>query len=626
MTVLFADVVGSTSMGEQLDPEQITEIMNGAFALCNAAIARYGGTVARLLGDAVLAIFGAPIAHEDDAERAVLAGLAIQGSARKYERLIEESYGMQFRMRVGINTGLAVLGVVGDESRTEYTAMGDTTNVAARMQTAATPGTVLVSADTYHFIKPLFDVTPRGAMEVKGKSEPIATYEVAAPKAVPGKVRGLDGITSPLMGRDEELHALRASVEATRDGSGSFLAIIGEAGLGKSRLISEVQAWIGGLSPRPLWLEGRAISYGQTLAYFPWRQIVRRTIGASDVDSPDAAGEQLRRTCAELGLPESDAMFLESLLGVESDTTSASLATLSRLEVMQGIGSAMRAYLSALSGAAPTILVFDDLHWADEASLELLAALADLVTSRPIMLVGILRPDRRAPSWETLERIERNLDGRLSRVELEPLSADSSQALLGNLLFVEDLPESVRSLILQKSEGNPFFLEEVIRSLIDSGHIVQESGHWRATQDIVDVAIPDTLLGLLTARIDRLPEVTKRVVQAAAVIGRSFAYDVLAAIFAHAPDAERIDNPKPHLDTLAMEELVREWVRDPELEYIFKHALTQEAAYDLLLIRRRKEYHRRIGEVIEQLYPQRLDELAPLIAHHSWLGEDWSRA
>ena len=266
------------------------------------------------------------------------------------------------------------------------------------------------------------------------------------------------------------------------------------------------------------------------------------------------------------------------------------------------------------------MLVFDDLHWADEASLELLSAVADLVTQHAILLVAVVRPDRHAASWSTLERIQVALGPSFSRLDLEPLSATNSQQLLGNLLYIEELPESIRALMLRKSEGNPFFLEEVIRSFIDSGYLVQEEGHWRATREIVDVAIPDTLLGLLTSRIDRLPTLTKQVVQIAAVIGRTFPYDVLTAVLDHAPLPEHIDNPRMHLERLAMEELVREWTRDPRLEYIFKHALTQEAAYDLLLMRRRREYHRRVGVVLEELYPQQLDELAPLIAHHYWLG------
>src|SRR5215217_5862365 len=294
VTVLFADVVGSTVVAERLDPEQFAEIMNGAFAFLNASVKKYGGTVARLLGDAILAFFGAPVAHEDDAERAVRAGLAIQAAAKEYAELIRRNYRVDFGVRVGINTGLAVLAAVGDEIRSEYTAMGDTTNVAARLQSAAAPGTVLISADTYHLVKRLFEIRPRGGAMVKGKSAPIVTYEVLSPRVVPGKVRGLEGLTSPLVGRAAEYKLVNDTLEEVREGRGAFVAVIGEAGLGKSRLLAEVgkSATSG---EQVAWLEGRALSYEQAVTYFPWRQVVREAIGTQEGEAPEVVREKLHR-------------------------------------------------------------------------------------------------------------------------------------------------------------------------------------------------------------------------------------------------------------------------------------------------------------------------------------------
>lgn len=626
VTILFADVVGSTAIGDQLDPEQVTEMMNGAFALFNAAVDRYGGTVSRLMGDAVLALFGAPVAHEDDAERAVHAGLEIQEAAQRYARMVQETYGMDFRVRVGIHTGLAVLDRVGDEVRTEYTAMGDTANVAARLQTAATPGTVLVSADTYRLVKPLFDAESHGAIEAKGKSAPIETYEIIRAKAVPGTVRGLEGVRSPLVGRDRELHRLLDLISAGATGEGSFVAVTGEAGLGKSRLITELRMRATAAHPQAHWLEGRALSYGQNLAYYPWQHLLRGAIGASDADPPEIVRRKLWDVWQERGLPADDLAFVETVLGVESEDTLNAIGALRPDQIVDGVNGAIRRFITALAAEPPVVLVCDDVHWADEASLELALATANLVKTLPLLMVAIMRPDRSAPGWEMLERVQEKLGERFSEIALEPLPAERSQELLGNLLFVEDLPETVRQLILEKSEGNPFFLEEVIRSLIDSRHIVRENNHWRATTTIVDVAIPDTLAGVLAARIDRLPERTKRVAQTAAVIGRIFPFPVLGATCAMGPPGERIDDPTPDLATLTYEELVREKDRDPELEYIFKHALTQEAAYEALLLRRRKEYHHRVGEAFERLYPNRLDELSPMLAYHYWHAEDWQRA
>ena len=627
VTVLFADVVGSTRMGEQLDPEEVAEIMDGAFAFLNAEVAKYGGTVARLLGDAVLAFFGAPVAHEDDAERAVRAGLDIQAKAKEYAKEIKRNYEVDFEMRVGINTGLAVLAAVGDEIKTEYTAMGDTTNLAARMQSAAKPSTVLISADTYHLVKNLFDFDPRGALNVKGKSALIETYEVLAPKTLPGRVRGLEGVSSPLVGRDADLQLLRDKLEGLLAGQGAFVTVVGEAGLGKSRLIAEVRKLVNSDSqPEVVWLEGRAISYGQSTVYYPWRQVVREAVGIQEGDTPETVREHLRLAHDRYGLRSDELPFLEALLGVESEASLRLVRGLEGDALRQRIAEAIRNYIGALAQRAPAVLVFDDLHWADEASVELLLNVAELVEIVPLLVICLMRPDKDAPSWSTIESVHSKLSTRFSEIMLEPLDAEHSRELLGNLLDIEDLPESVHEVILQKAEGNPFFVEEVIRTLIDSQHIVRENNHWRATREIMNVAIPDTLTGLLSARIDRLPNDTKQVAQTSAVLGRIFAYRALAEVCAAAPPNERVEDVKPHLGTLTYEELVRERARDLGLEYIFKHALTQEAAYNLLLIRRRKELHRRTGAVLEQVYAERMEDFVPALAHHFWLGEDWARA
>ena len=629
VTVLFADVVDSTGLGERLDPEQVAEIMNGAIAFFNASVTKYGGTVARLLGDAILAFFGAPVAHEDDAERAVRAGLNIQAAAREYAEAVRRSYGVDFDVRVGINTGLAVLAAVGDEIKTEYTAMGDTTNVASRLQSAAEPGTVLISADTYHLVKQLFEFKPRGATEVRGKSARIETFEVLAPRNVPGKVRGLEGegLSSPLVGRAAEFDLVRDKLEEVREGRGAFVAVMGEAGLGKSRLLAEVRKSATAEAMPPVaWLEGRALSYEQAVTYYPWRQAIREAIDAREGETPETVREKLHRDPGYGMLPEDEARFLEVILSVESDETLKEASLLEGDALVEHITSATRSFLRARAEVMPTVIVLDDLHWADTASLDLLLSVVDMVGDLPLLVTCLLRPDKDAPSWSAIERARGELGSSYSEILLEPLDAAHSQELLGNLLYIEDLPESVRNLILNKAEGNPFFVEEVIRTLIDSEYIVQENNHWRATREIVNVSIPDTLSGVLSARIDRLPENTKHVAQTAAVLGRIFAQRALTATCLAAPLSERIEDVEPHLGVLTYEELVRERVHDPELEYIFKHALTQEAAYELLLIRRRKELHRRAGEALEELYPEQRGELASALAYHFRLGEDWQRA
>ncbi|WP_055048007.1 adenylate/guanylate cyclase domain-containing protein [Devosia sp. A16] len=620
-TVLFADVARSTAIAEQMDPEDWAGIMNGAFAFMNAAVSHYGGTVSRLMGDAVLALFGAPIAHEDDAERAVRAGLEMQEAAMRYAAGIKQRHGVDFDLRVGINTGTAVLAFVGDAIKTEYTALGDAANVAARLQSAAEPGTVLISADTHKLVHALFDFRPRGRIEMKGKSEAVDSYEVAGIKAIPEATRGLAGLSSPLVGRAHELGLLGDRLGELTKGIGSVVAVIGEAGLGKSRLIAELKHLRDALpEPRPIWRETRAISYGQAIPYYPWRQLGRSIVGADDMDAAPAVREKIAAWVERLGLNPADIPFYETMIAVEGEASRATLRSMSGESVVNGVAAAIvnaiKTVMHADGRMTPYVMVMDDLHWSDSATLELIAQVATLAAFEPIMLVTILRPDRKAASWQLLDRLQGSLGSSFSRIDLEPLNAAGSSELLGNLLHIEELPESIRAQILERSEGNPFYLEEVLRSLIDGGQVVREGEHWRATRAILEASIPDTLAGVLSSRIDRLPDATKRVAQTAAVIGRVFQHRVLESVLHSGPAPERIEHVEPHLATLSYEQLVREKARDPEREYIFKHALTCEAAYDLLLRSRRRDLHARCGAALEALFAERRDEFAAMLAHH----------
>ncbi len=642
-TVLFADVVRSTALAEQLDPEDWAAIMNGGFAFMNAAVTRFGGTVARLMGDAVLALFGAPLAHEDDAERAVRAGLALLASASEYGATVGRRYGVEFQVRVGINSGTSVLAYMGDEVKAEYTAMGDTANVAARLQSLALPGTLLISGDTRRLVRGLFELEPRGEVALKGKQEAVETFTVVGVKATPGKTRGLEteGLASPLVGRQAEVTRLEEALSALRAGEGRVVAVVGEAGIGKSRLVAELRA--KALDVGVSWYEGRAVSYGDSLAYQPWRQLGREMIGAREPDGPAAVREQIASFVDRFSLDPAVVPVFETMLSVETAESRRMVGEVegeTRVQrISEAVTGALRAAMHARAGEGgpagepgaaadavrPHVLVFDDLHWADAASLELIAQVATMAFSEPLLLLCVLRPDRAAPSWALLDRLAGTMGSSFMRLDLEPLDGQGASELLSNLLHIEDLPASVRTLILKRSEGNPFFLEEVLRALIDSGHVVRDDGHWRATREIAEVSIPETLAGVLSARIDRLPEATKRVAQTAAVLGRTFYYRALTSVCRSAPPPERIENVDPHLGTLTYEELVRERSREPEREYTFKHALTQEAAYGLLLKQRRRELHARAGLALEELYADRLEEVAPVLAYHFWQGDDPER-
>jgi class 3 adenylate cyclase/tetratricopeptide (TPR) repeat protein len=626
---LFADVAQSTSIAEEMDPEDWTLVMNGAFGFMNAAVSRYGGTVSRLMGDAVLALFGAPVAHEDDAERAVRAALEIQEAAATYAQNVQPRYGIDFRLRVGIHTGTAVLAIVGDAIKAEYTAMGDAANVAARLQSAAEPGTVLISADTQRLVRAQFEFRPRGAIAMKGKQAAVDSFEVVGVRAVPLKARGLEGLTSPIVGREHEVALMRNKLLGLGKGLGSVVAVVGEAGLGKSRLMADLRDFADEQGA-PAWYESRAISYGQSIPYYPWRQLGRQMLGASEMEAAPAVREKLAAFVQRLGLPTADIPFYETLLAVDTEESRLALADLSGDDMVNRVAGAVVNAVKAAIGPGeaprPHVLVFDDLHWSDNATLELIAQVAALASFMPLIIVCILRPRRKAPSWQLVDRLQASLGSTFERIELEPLTPADAGALLGNLLDIKGLPGTVRQRILDRSEGNPFYLEEVLRSLIDCGQIVSEDGHWRATRDIVDAKIPETLAGVLSARIDRLPETTKRVAQTAAVIGRAFMHRVLESVCHAAPAAERIEHVEPHIASLSYEQLVRERTRDPEREYVFKHVLICEAAYGLLLRSRRRDLHARTGLALEELFSDRREEMAAVLAHHFTEAEDHQRA
>ena len=615
VTVVFADVVGSTSMAERLDPEELVELMNGAFTFMAAAVSRYGGTVERLMGDSVLAFFGARQLHEDDAERAVRAGLEIRDQAAAYGEQVRSKHGVEFRVRVGVSTGVVVAGKVGSDLGEEFTTTGDTPNVASRLQAAAEPGTVLISASTHRLTQHAFSFHARGPLAVKGKSVPVEAWEVLAAKTAPSSGRGLEGhgLTSPLVGRDTELALLLKKVGQLSEGVGSVVAVVGEAGLGKSRLLAELRAAI---SPETRWHEARALSYGQSLPYHPWKALTRQLLGAGDEAGNEGVRQRLRSLAGD-GFPARSVPYLELLVGLSVEGGSV-VDGEALVEAMSGaVLDLTRRGLTVDGRSSPLVLVLDDLHWADRASLELASQVASLTADGPLLLVCVLRPEKKAPSWGFLDRLRASLPERYTQLDLAPLDANTSRRLLENLLHVDDLPDRLRSRILARSEGNPFYLEEVLRSLIDSGLVVSVEDRWRSVGNISEVDIPETLAGVLAERIDRLPDQTKRVAQTAAVLGREFPSDTLEAICRSVPDPERIEHVQPHLLTLTYEELVRRKA-DAARFFRFKHALTREAAYGLLLRARRKQLHALAGGILEKEMEAggRREELAPVVGLH----------
>lgn len=613
VTMLFCDVKGSTAAAAQLDPEEWAEIINGAFECMIAPVYRYEGTVARLMGDGLLAFFGAPIAHEDDPQRAVLAGLEIQAAMKTYGQQVIRRWNIDLSARVGINTGLVVVGAVGSDLRMEYTALGDAINLAARMEQTAQPGTVQIAEPTYRLIAPLFQVETREGIEVKGKAEPVRAYRVLQQLAVPGSLRGIAGLRSRLIGRDQELAALWSAVEAARQGRGGLAAVMGEAGLGKSRLIAEVRdSVVADPSSHMQWLEGRSLSYETATPFAPFVDLLTQCFGLEPQQSDREKYTQIQARLDTLPhTPGADsgvelAPFLASLLGLEIPAPdNERVRYLEPPRLRARVFASVATLVERLAASQPLALMFDDVHWIDPTSLDLLETLLPLIDRVPLLLVAAFRPRRDEPSWRLHELGNQRFAHAYTAITLQPLDPQQARAMVANLLHVEDLPESVRQLILDKSEGNPFFVEEVIRSLLDSGLVVREDDHWRATTDIVHLAVPDTLVGVITARLDRLDEQTRHLVQGAAVLGREFSYDTLTDLF---PSLNGQLNAG--LADLVRRELIREKSLLPQHSYVFKHVLTQEAAYNSVLLSRRRDLHRLAAQSLVRRTPEQAGDIA----------------
>jgi class 3 adenylate cyclase len=530
LTVLFADIFGSTTIAEKLDPEDWTVLVGKVFACLNAVAARYDGTVARLMGDGELVFFGAPVAHEDDPERAVRCALDM---CREIDALGGEAklqHDVELRLRVGINTGPVVVGMVGTAVAREYTAMGDAVNVAARMQASAPPGGVLITAATYKFVAPLIDATDTGQLDLKGKTAPVRAYWVTGLRAGAVSARGLGTeVHSTMIGRDAELARLHDAFAIVRARQGRAASILGEPGIGKSRLLAELRADVIASDPSAHWLEARCLSYGRALPYHLVTDLVRSCIGvAATADEPEVRAALERRMTELFGEGWSDPYtYLGHLLSIKLDPEVRARISALEFETVKRYASSIIGVVRALSATGPVVLACEDLHWADAASVDVLGQLLPLANELPLFIVATSRLDRESEGWRLVSAVRDFFGEALIELRLDPLSGADTRTLVANLLKVESLPQKTRDHIFEKSEGNPFFVEEVIRMLIDRGAIVREGDRWIATAQVSDVEIPDTLQGLLLARIDKLPPESKRTLRVAAVIGRQFGVTML---------------------------------------------------------------------------------------------------
>jgi ABC-type oligopeptide transport system substrate-binding subunit/class 3 adenylate cyclase len=626
VTAVFADLVGSTELGERLDPEELKLIVGDAIAQVIGAIESFGGTIKDLAGDGVLALFGAPSTHEDDPERAVRAALRICDEIREYAHQVEQAWGIEgFGVRVGAATGPVVVGEVGAGSRVELGAMGDAVNTAARLQSQADPGIALIGDTTQRLVSPLFEWGEPRSLTLRGKTEPVTAYPVTGVAATAPSVRGIPGVQARLVGRDRELSAGEELIDAVRSGTGGVLFVTGEPGIGKSRLTLELRERFEQDDPGPgssRWLEGRCVSYGESMPFWAIRDLLGSWLGTSADDPELRTRVALRREVERLF---GDRVlefypYLGAMLGLtlEADAT-ARLAELSPEALQFRTFEVVRHLLERLARDGPVVVVLEDLHWADPTSLQLLeGALSDTETAA-LLLILTMRPERDHPAWRLKEDAIRELPHRTKELALDALSGEADRDLLHDLIGAQTLPPEMERNILDPAEGNPFFLEEIVSSLADSGALVRQGAGWRFDHE-ANVQVPPTVEKVIVARIDRLDVMARETLVAASVLGRTFGLPHLEAVVADGADIG------PSLLDLQRLDLVREARRWPEPEYRFKHALIQEAAYRTLVATRRRELHRRAASWLEQRFAGREPEVAGLLAHHWLAAEDEDRA
>jgi class 3 adenylate cyclase/tetratricopeptide (TPR) repeat protein len=583
VTVLFCDLVGSTALAERVGPETMHLLLNQFFELALQEVHRYEGTINQFLGDGFMALFGAPITHEDHARRAVLTALGLQKLLREHHVDLGDLHGVELSARMGINTGWVVIGGIGDQLRKDYTAIGDTTNLAARLEQIAEPGAILMSESTMRFLHGSVQMEALEPIQVKGKEAPVRAFRLLGAGALHSEQAVLDaGDLSPFVGREREIATLDELRKRAAEGEGQILGIAAGAGSGKSRLLYEFR--------RRLWdqsapyLAGRCLSYGSGIPYLPLLYMLRNEWGIGDADPPATVTEKIRASLERAGIqPEEPLPYLLSLLGIREEDDP--LAELSAQALQARTFAVLRQVILSSGRGRLVILQIEDLHWIDQASEEFLAYLVEGLAGARMLLLVTYRAGYR-PQW-----IEKSY---ATQIVLPRLTDRESRQVVESVVRRSKLTDDLVATVLSKAEGNPFFLEELTRSLLENP----------------DVSVPDTLQGVLLSRIDRLPELHKRLLQTSSVLGREFPLALLMSIW------EREVDPAPLLADLKRWEFVQEESMADEPRYLFKHALTQEAVYHTLLASRRQGLHAAAGRAFELLYADHPEDVWDRLAYH----------
>jgi len=601
---MFSDMSGYTAMTERLDPEDVKRIMSEIFGEITEIIKSYDGFIERFIGDAVMAVFGVPKSHEDDPIRAIRAAMEIHAAVDNFSPRFENLIGRSLSMHTGINTGLVVTGEVDIEKGT-HGLTGDAINLASRLEGLAQTGEILVGENTYQLVRQNFKFETLEPTQVKGKTKLIEVFKVVSPLDQQTFTKHLQGVQADLIGREKEMNLLLEAVESLKHGNGSIISIVGHAGTGKSRLTRELKKKIN--LKEVQWREGHAYAYTQNMAYYPLTNLLTHAFQIREGDNPEQVRDKVESGVQELLWDKPDAKeYIGRLFSISYAKQDEMAPEFWQAQLRQSI----QQLLEALASRGPTVIIFEDLHWADASFVKLLNYLLEN-TKRPVLFICVYRP-----SYSLLPDGSDSLPWHHHQVELRDMSWDHTQAMLKSLLGSSQLPDELRYFIKQKVEGNPFYLEEVINSLIETGILISDNGDWKLTKPLNLADIPPTIQGVLTARLDRLERETKKILQEASVIGRAFFYEVLRRV------TELTTPVDKYLTGLENLDLIRTRSKEPDLEYIFKHALTQEVVYNGLLKAERQEIHERIGLAIEQLFQDRLPEFYENLAFHFKNGKN----
>ncbi len=615
VTVLFADVVGFTSLAERLDPEELRSLMMGCFQTLAEEIRRYDGFIEKFIGDAILAVFGAPVAHEDDPERAVRAALGMQARLQQLRTTASTATAGALTMRIGINSGLVVAGTVGEG--TDYGVVGDTVNVAARVQQNGAPGQVTISEATYRLVRKSFACRPLEAVALKGKTESIQTFEIVGPRQATVAALDTDTVTAPLLGREAELQQLMEVFDRVGKGKTQVVSLIGEAGIGKSRLLAEFLKRLdtAGLLSHLTLYQTTCAALGSE-AYHVLIEFFRTCFALTLEDSAAQARSKIETILQAIGAQTAPIVpAVESLLGFAEKGLSTT--HLDPEQLKRQLFVAVKEICQCQCRQQPVLLVVEDFQWADAASVELLRSLVDRVADQPLFLLLVARPT--APTGMIYSA---NVGAAVIR--LQPLTAEDSEALLDALIgpLISPFQPAVRELLTRRAAGNPFFLEEAVRSLLDTGILKKTPTGTRFSGDLTNLEVPATVQGVVLSRIDSLSLGAKQLLLEAAVIGPSFNLTLLRQI------ATRPQDVPLQLETLLHSDLVNEVATadDRPTEYRFRNTLIQEVAYNSLLKKRRTLLHRHIAETLERLHAQHLEDYLPQLAHHYSQSDDRERA